>query len=350
MKLKTQLGIVSYAAQIPHQRIQVAEIAKAWNKDADGISKGLGVYEKAVAQSDQDTITLAVDACHMALQKLDFFPKIGAIYTGSESHPYAVKPSSVVIGEALGIEHDYTAADLEFACKAGTAAMQIVAGMLAGQMIDYGLAIGADTAQSKPGDILEYTAAAAGAAFIMGAKTSNMITNLLYTSTFTSDTPDFWRREHQFYPSHAGRFTGEPAYFKHIQAAIKLILDESKMQIKDFNHVVLHMPNGQFPQKAAKTLGVTDSQLQAGFVVPNIGNSYSACSMVGLAAVLDKAKPGDLILHCSYGSGSGSDAFIWQVTDKIKRLLKLDSVEQQIAHKRYISYPQYLRNLNKLKY
>jgi len=38
---------------------------------------------------------------------------------------------------------------------------------------------------------------------------------------------------------------------------------------------------------------------------------------MGLTSTLDIAKPGDMILMVSYGSGAGSDAFIWKVTDRI---------------------------------
>ncbi len=83
----------------------------------------------------------------------------------------------------------------------------------AGEM-KYAMGIGADTSQGAPGDALEYSASAGGAAFIMGAE--NVVAEILFTNSYTSDTPDFWRREHEFYPRHAARFTGEPAYFKHL--------------------------------------------------------------------------------------------------------------------------------------
>lgn len=354
MKPRNPVGITSYGTDIPQNRIKIKDIASAWNKDPQAIEASLGVIEKAIASKDEDTVTLATNAALEAIDKLKDKPNIGAIYTGSESHPYAVKSTSSIVGEALGIGNNYTAADLEFACKAGTAGIQMITGLVSSGMIKYGLAIGADTAQSKPGDALEYAAGAAGAAYIIGSKKDEIIAHILYTESFTSDTPDFWRRQHQIYPSHAGRFSGEPAYFKHVTSAVNNILQNTKHKISDFNHVVFHMPNAAFPRKAAKILGVTDKQLQAGFIGPYLGNSYSACSLVGLASILDQAKPEDKILLCSYGSGSGSDSFILEVTNNIKKLnpkgrKEIKSVQNKIDNKEYISYTEYLKNMGKLK-
>lgn len=349
MKIKNLVGITSYGTDIPQNRIKIKDIASAWDKDPKAIETSLGVIEKAVASKDEDTITLSVNASREAVEKLKNKPEIGAIYTGSESHPYTVKSTSSIVGEALNIGNNYTAADLEFACKAGTAGMQMTIGLVSSGMIKYGLAIGADTAQSKPGDALEYSAGAAGAAFLIGSKKDEIIARILYTESITSDTPDFWRRKKQSYPSHAGRFTSGPGYFKHIIEAVSSTLENTKSKIEDFNHVVFHMPNAAFPCKVAKILKITDEQLKAGFTVPYLGNSYSACSMIGLASVLDQAKLKDKILICSYGSGSGSDCFIMEVTNNIKKLKKIKSVQNKINNKEYISYTEYLKNMRKLK-
>ncbi|MFQ5492636.1 MAG: hydroxymethylglutaryl-CoA synthase [Candidatus Dojkabacteria bacterium] len=349
MKISHNVGVTGYGVAIPRGRIKVSDIAEVWKKDAKKVVGSLGVIEKSVPAIDQDAATLAVEAAKAAVRSSS--PQsihIGAVYTGSESHPYAVKSTSAIVGEALGLPNNYTAADLEFACKAGTAAVQIVTGMVSSGMIKYGLAIGSDTAQSRPGDALEYSASAGSAAFLIGANPKQIIAKILHTSSFTSDTPDFWRREHQTYPRHGGRFTGRPAYFKHVTGSVNKLLKETKAKIKDFDHVVFHMPNGRFPKTVAKMLRVTEKQLKLGFTVPYLGNTYSACSLIGLAAVLDKAKPKSKILLASYGSGSGSDAFILEVTDNISGYRPENTVDKLISHKSYVPYTTYITNVNKL--
>src|SRR3989338_1197400 len=336
-------GIVSYGTYIPKFRIKPSQIATAWGRDVSEIEKSLGIMEKAVASYDEDAITLAIEAGSNALTAGKIDPKsIGGITIGSESHPYAVKPSSTTVAEILGLGTDYLAADLEFACKAGTAGVQLLSGLISQGKSRYCLAIGSDVAQSKPSDVLEYTASSAACALILGK--DDIIANILDFTSFSSDTPDFWRKDTEKFPSHAGRFTGEPSYFAHILGASQRLFKQAKIKPADFDHVVFHMPNAKFPKEAAKKLGFTPKQLEAGFIVEHIGNPYSASSMVGLAAVLDIAKPKDKIFMCSYGSGAGSDAFDFEITKEIKDYQKhiKDTVARQIKNKEYIDYSLFL--------
>ena len=345
------VGIITYGAYIPRYRIKVDEIARVWGANAAEISGGLGVFEKAVPDYDENTATFAVEAARAALARREVdVSEIKAVYVGSESHPYAVKPTAVTVGEAIGATPVMTAADYEFACKAGTAAIQTSMGLVASGMIKYAVAIGADTAQGAPGDALEYTAAAGGAAYIIG--NDDPIAEINDTCSFTSDTPDFWRREGEDYPQHGGRFSGEPGYFKHVESAAKMMMERRGTRPSDYDYAVFHQPNAKFPQKAAKTLGFTSEQIKPGLLVPRLGNTYSGAVPLGLAAVLDIAKPGDRIFVTSYGSGAGSDSFDITVTeailDKIDRS-KAPSVESMLEKKKYLDYAVYARHKGKIK-
>jgi hydroxymethylglutaryl-CoA synthase len=343
------VGIVSYGVYIPRYRIKVEEIAKVWGANANSIIDGLMVYEKSVPDMDEDTITIAVEAARHAINRAGINPeKIEAIYTGSESHPYAVKPSSTVVAEAVGATPDLTLADFEFACKAGTAAIQTCMGMVDSDMIELGMAIGSDVSQGAPGDALEYTAAAGGVAYIIGKK--NLIANIESTYSFTTDTPDFWRREGMPYPEHGGRFTGEPGYFKHVTSAAQGLMKRMGTKPSDYDYAVFHQPNGKFPTRVAKMLGFTNEQIKPGLVVPRLGNTYSGSCMMGLAATLDIAKPEDRIFMTSFGSGAGSDAFSFEVTDKIEEIRNgAPGVEKLLANPVYINYATYARHKGKIK-
>ncbi len=341
-------GIIGYGVYIPIYRIKISEIAAVWKKDPAEITAGLRVTEKAVPGFDEDAITMGVEAGKLALSMAGISEKeIGAVYIGSESHPYAVNPTSTSVAEYLGIGNDYLAADLEFACKAATAGMQITLGLLDSNKINYGLVIGSDTAQGKPHDILEYTASSTACAYILGNKQNEIIAEVLDTSSFSSDTADFWRRDGEKYPSHFGRFTGEPAYFNHVLSEGQKLLKKSGLAPADFAYCVFHMPNGKFPRLAAKKLGFTSEQLAPSLLVDTIGNPYSASSLLGLSAVLDIAKPGQKIFFVSYGSGAGSDGFILKTTKKLKEKQKASvPLSEQMKRKRYLSYPEYLKHMH----
>ncbi len=343
------VGIVSYGAYIPRFRIKIEEIAKVWGDNANSIAEGLMVFEKSVPDMDEDTITIAVEAARHAINRAGVNPeRIEAIFTGSESHPYAVKPTSTVVAEAIGATPSLTAADFQFACKAGTAAVQACIGMADSGMIDLGMAIGSDVSQGAPGDALEYTAAAGGVAYIIGK--DKFVAKIESTYSYTTDTPDFWRREGMPYPEHGGRFTGEPAYFKHVTSAASTLMNKMGTKPSDYNYAIFHQPNGKFPTRVAKILGFSSEQIKPGLVVPKLGNTYSGSCMMGLAATLDIAKPGDRILMTAFGSGAGSDAFSISVTDRIEEIRNgAPSVEQLLANPIYIDYARYAKHKGKIK-
>jgi hydroxymethylglutaryl-CoA synthase len=343
------VGIIGYGAYVPRYRIKAGEIARIWGEEGSRITGGLGIHEKSIPDLDEDTATMAVEAARNALAVAGISPKtLGAVFVGSESHPYAVKPTATMVSEAIGATPHLTAADFEFACKAGTVAIQCCMGMVMSDMIKHGLAIGADTSQGRPGDALEYSASAGAGAFIIGKE--NMLAEILGTYSYTTDTPDFWRRPGAEFPSHGGRFTGEPAYFKHVVNASKGLMEKMNVTPKDLDYVVFHQPNGKFPVQAAKMLGIEVSKIKQGLLTPYIGNTYSGASMLGLASVLDVAKAGDKIMVTSFGSGAGSDSFLIKVTPELEKKRKKElAVAKYIENKEYLDYGLYVKHRKKLK-
>ena len=221
--------------------------------------------------------------------------------------------------------------------------------MVGSGMHAYALSIGMDTAQGRPGDALEYTTASGGAAFILGLA-DEAVAVYQGSYSFVTDTPDFWRRSGQIYPSHGDRFTGEPAYFSHTLSAAQTLMDMMGTKAADYAHAVFHQPNVKFPSRAGKMLGFSPEQLQNGLLSNEIGNVYSGSCMLGLTAILDVAKPGDRILMVSYGSGAGSDAFDLLVTDRIVGVSGLaPKTRDYIARRTEIDYATYCRFRDKLK-
>ena len=345
-----EVGIVSYGAYVPRYRITPEEIGRVWGVNGKAMGKGLFINQKSVPSPDEDVVTIATEAARGMMARVpEVNPEdIGCVYVGSESHPYAVKPTSTIVAEAIGATPAMTAADLEFACKAGTAGIQMCMGLVGSGMVKYGVAIGADTSQGAPGDALEYSASAGGAAYLIGSE--DLIAVINKTLSFTTDTPDFWRREGQEYPSHGGRFTGEPAYFRHITSAARMMMEAQGTTPDDYDYAVFHQPNGKFPTRVAAQLGFTNEQITQGLLTPEIGNTYSGAVPLGLASVLDVAKPGDRIFVTSYGSGAGSDAFDITVTDRIStyRREKAKTLAQVMENTVQLDYAKYALYKNKI--
>jgi hydroxymethylglutaryl-CoA synthase len=345
LKPSRSVGIVGYGAYVPQYRLPAMEVSRVWKEG----QAGLPIKEKSVPGLDEDVITMSIEASRNALKRGGVSPtEIRAVWVGSESHPYAVKPTSTVVAEAIGAVPNVQAGDWQFACKAGTEAMVAAIGLIGSGMADYALALGMDTAQGKPGDALEYTAGAGGAAFLLGpAEESLAVVDSTYS--YVTDTPDFWRRAYQKYPEHGQRFTGEPAYFKHVTEATSIFMDMSGTTAEDYQYAVFHQPNTKFPQRAAAMLGFSREQIAPGLLVPVIGNTYAGAAIIGLTATLDIAQPGDRILMVSFGSGAGSDVFSITVTDLISDRRDLaPHTQTYISRRTEVDYAVYTRYRGKL--
>jgi hydroxymethylglutaryl-CoA synthase len=339
------VGIAGYGAYVPRFRLPGSEVDRIWTEGQGGSP----VQEKAVPGPDEDTATMSIEAARNALARAGIDPlSIRAVWVGSESPPYAVKPTSTIVAQAIGAVPAVQAADWEFACKAGTEAFQAAIGLVGSGMADYALVIGMDTAQGRPGDALEYTAGAGGAAYILGPA-DDALAIVEGSFSYVTDTPDFFRRPRQHYPQHGSRFTGEPAYFKHVLAAAEQLMEDLGTTPQDYAAAVFHQPNPKFPERAARLLGFRPAQTRTGLLCPVVGNTYAGSSLLGLTAILDEARPGDRLLLVSFGSGAGSDAVSLRVTDLIEeRRGRARSTRAYVERRKEIDYGTYVRYRKKL--
>jgi hydroxymethylglutaryl-CoA synthase len=350
----------------PHQEYTVTQPSKEY--DVPGIV-GYGVYtsrfrikegtlERSVPFIDEDAVTAAVEAGKLTLIHSGVDSSlVGKIYVGSESNPYAVKPIASKVAQVLKLgEEDedvqgVDAVDTEFACKAGSSMFKDASSLVnyPNSGVKYAMVIGADNSQAAPrgcpGGELDAFVGYGGSAYLFGK--SDVIAEIEGWYSCTSDTTDFWRRDGEPFPMHGGRFTGDPAYFKHVRKAATKLMERLNLKPDDLDYFVAHQPNPQFPVKIAKELGFKDDQYAASLQIRQFGNTYSACSLIGLAAVLDIAKPEARILVTSYGSGAGSDAYLFRTTSQLsdKRNRQKMSVRYQAESPflEYVDYTTYRR-------
>ncbi len=350
----------------PHQEYKVVQPTKEY--ELPGIV-GYGAYasrfrikegglERSVPFIDEDSVTAAVEAGKLALIHSGLDSSwVGKVYVGSESNPYAVKPIAskvaqvLQLGEEEGDIQGVDAVDTEFACKASTSMFKDASALVSYPRsgIKYAMVIGADNSQAAPrgcpGGELDMYVGYGSAAFMFGKQ--DVIAEVEGWYSCTSDTPDFWRRDGEQYPMHGGRFTGDPAYFKHVRKSATKLMERLNVKAADLNYFVPHQPNPQFPVRIAKELGFKDEQYLPAIQITKFGNTYSGSALVGLAAVLDVAKPDERILVASYGSGAGSDAYVLrttsQILDKRKRQKITVKFQSENPFIEYVDYTTYRR-------
>jgi hydroxymethylglutaryl-CoA synthase len=304
LKPDRPVGIVGYGAYVPRYRLPATE-CRACGKGARAARPSTRRRSTAWMRT-WSPCRLRPRATRWRAQ-ID--PReIRAVWVGSESHPYAVKPSSTIVAEAIGAVPNDAGGRLGVRLQGGhrgDAGGDGLCRLRHGQVRPqhrHGHGPG------RPGDALEYTAAAGGAAILIGPG-AEAVAVINGSFSFVTDTPDFWRREHANYPSHGDRFTGEPAYFKHVTGAAERLMEAA-------GHDGRRLPLGRFPPAqrqvpgaGGQVVGFQQEQIKPGLLSGRIGNTYSGSTMIGLTAILDVAEPGDRILMVSYGSGAGSDAF-----------------------------------------
>lgn len=345
------IGLVSYGGWIPFYRIKVEDIGRVWaNIPLSKIKDGQKLSERAVLQPNEDTNTMAVAACKRALEMAGFDTgaSLDAIFLGTCTNPYNTRASVTVIQEALGFKKNVISSDIQFGGKSGTTSMQICYSMVKSGIAKQAMAIGSDTINrhTSPGHFHEYSASAGAVAVIIGSE--NVIAEIKGTSSYSSDLSDFFRIEGQRYIVN-NNFCGQPypefeiGMMDHVNGAFKELLKNVKMKATDFDYAIFQQPYGSIPYLLGKRLGFTLEQIKPGVVANLIGDCGSASAMLGLAQVLDNAKPGEKIIMISYGFGAGADAFVLEVTPKIMNKRPKRTVKSLLNNKKYIDYANSIR-------
>lgn len=341
-------GIASIGISLPRYRTSAEEMARAYHLDPNYIKKGLGVKEVSVPGWDQDTGTFAMDAAFDAISKLpnEIIKTIGMIVVGSESKPYSVKPTATNVLSYVGAPQDSICYDAEFACIAAGMQIKPAISMIKTGDIETALIIGADVSQGMPGDPLDLDTGAGGVCLVISKY--NVILEYVNMKTKVGDHPDFARRKHHIYPFHGYGLTGDPSYFAFQEGAINNTLKACGLKPADISAATFHQPNYNFEWKEIKKFGFDlesrkkqgQKPVILGTPVIQIGNTYSAATMLGLAQIInekyhefeiseeearqmgfdDPQNPrlslgeGDIVLTGWYGSGAAGGCAIFKVT------------------------------------
>ncbi|MFC1919333.1 hydroxymethylglutaryl-CoA synthase [Chloroflexota bacterium] len=330
-------GIVGFGAYIPKYRIRKEDIARAWGGGAAGVA------EKSVADADEDTITMAVEAGQITFTNARIEPSaIGALYVASVSSPYIHNSMAAIIAQVLKIPASASLADFGGSTKASTEAMQACIDLIESGRVSLGMVIGTDSLLARPGDPLEHSLGVGSAAFILGKE--DVIAEWEGSHSHVSTFVHTWRSDgdrfvREYNDPRLDRAFGYP---RSITMAANGLMEKLGIKASEFNQVVLHQPDGQLPLVAAKEIGVAPQTLARSNLAPRIGDAGCGSVLIGLASALDGGMPSERILIVSYGSGAGSDAFSLKVVRQ--QDLNKDTmvpVSRLLETKEYVDYIKY---------
>jgi 3-hydroxy-3-methylglutaryl CoA synthase len=325
-------GIISYGAYIPLWRLARDAVAEAWGS---GSIRG----ERSVANNDEDTITMSIEAavdCSAGLER----EEIDGLYFASTTSPYKEKECSTLVAMATDLKPEIITADFANSLTAGTAALRAALDAVVSGSARQILVTASDCRLGYPGSNYEQTFGDAAVALLI-SNTDEPAVVVESSYSLSNELYDVWRLDKDIYvQSWEDRFIIEHGYIENMERAISGLLQKKTLSIQDISKAVLYAPTLRAQQRLARRLGF-DVNMQLQDLLINTGCAHA---LLMLVAALEEAKAGDKILVASYGSGC--DAFLLSVTEQIekvkdnRRAVKgfLDSKRPLPSYVKYLSY------------
>jgi len=286
-------GIVSYGAYIPFYRLSRAEIAGAW-----GMKAATGVGERAVANYDEDSLTMAVAAARDCVQGIDT-AKIDGLYFASTTAPYKEKQSAATIAAVLGLPSEAITIDFSGSLRTGSNALKT-----AMDAVDSGnqqsiLVCAADSRLGYPAGPDEMTFGDGAAAILVGSK--ELIATIDHYYSRYHEIQDVWRSDRDSYVRTAeDRFASDMGYSKVMADCVSAFLSNTNLTAVDFTRVAIYSPNQRQLNRLSRKLGFNDSQV-GDVLHAQVGNTGSAMCLMSLVSALEQAGQGERIMLAERG-------------------------------------------------
>ncbi|MBI1729838.1 hypothetical protein HY229_03475 [Candidatus Acetothermia bacterium] len=318
--------IAGIGVYVPRYRIEASEINSAWARPG-------GRGRKAVAEFDEDALTMGIQAAHHALTHAGVAGnKLDSISFASVSSGYAEYSLAAQSTQVLGALVSANVADFGLSTRAVTSALQAGLDGVHSKRISHALVIASDKLIAQPGSSFEPNYAAGAGALILAQRGFAKIEG---TAAATSGFVGLSRREGAFHGLIDERFVMQHGFLEAAQAAVMRLQDSVK--ISEWNHAVLQAPDERWASRLLKNLKIAPEKLRSG--TAQIGYAGCATFVIHLALAFESAKAGEQILAVSYGPG-GCDAVAIKVIERPKFS---PSIKDILASGELIKYPHYLR-------
>ena len=314
------IGILSVGSHVPRYRLSGKALGAVWG--------GGGGGERAVANYDEDSLTMACEAALNALHGHDPHV-IRACFLASTSAPYAEKSSAAILATVADLPAHTVTADFGGSLRAGTTALRLALDMVKAGSTGQALVAAADLRPVAPGTPEEVQLGDGAGAALVGS--GDVIASFEGAFTVSHDFTDVWRLQGDRYLSVLPDMTFVRAYGldRHIGEAVEGLLTATGRKRADIAKVVLYAPDSRTHAALVRQLKLPETAMPKEPVIGRAGNTGSASCLLGLAAALEESKPGDQVLVVSYGSGA--EALLFQCTDRLAKSRMHRPVSAQLA-------------------
>jgi 3-hydroxy-3-methylglutaryl CoA synthase len=282
-------GIAAHGVYVPKYRLGPATLG--WNSP----------IERAVANFDEDSVTMAVAAGRECLRGRDRQQIDGLIFA-STTPPYAEKQCAAIVATALDLRHDIFTADLTDVLRAGTSALRTALDAVAAGSAQQVLVVAADSRQGPPRGELERNSGDGAAAILIS--NSEYLAELAGFHSVSENMLDSWRAPGDaFVRSWEDRFATEEGLERIVTGAVAEFLTRQKIGPEAVALAAIYAPDQRKHGRLAGQLGFTPQQVQDP-LFGRLGNTGAAFPLMLLIGALEQAEPDQLLLTVSYGDGS----------------------------------------------
>ncbi len=325
-------GITSYGAYIPVYRLSRETLNQVWG--------GKGKGEKAVANADEDSLTMGVEAARDCLNGVAK-DSIDALYFATTTPPYKEKQSASIMAAALDLREDIITVDLTDSLRSGTIALGMALDAVKAGSAKLVLVVAADCRIPPPNSAFEPLFGDGAAAFLIGE--DGVAVEIEGSYYLTSEFVDIWRLEYdKIIRSWEDRFIREESYLPYLQKAVSSLLEKHKLTAKDFAKAVIYAPDTGMQRAIVSKLGLDPKSQVQDLLFDKVGNTGAALVPMTLVGALEEAKPGDKILLASYGDGA--DAHALRVTEDIEKIKERRGIKKHLESKMMLeNYGKYIK-------
>ncbi len=334
--MANDIGILSFGAYSPRLRLQRKAIAAAnswFNPGLRGMAKG----ERSMANWDEDTVTMAVEAARDCLAGFDA-ALVASLSLASTTHPFDDRHNTSIAAGALNLRPGLRSLDIAGSLRAGTSALG-TAFSAARDGDGTVLIVGGEHRLAKAASAQEMHYGDGAAAFLIGA--GQPIATLVGAHSETVDfVPQFRARDRVHDYAWEERWVRDEGYMKIVPHAVTALLKQTGTQPASVSAFILPCTLPRVVPGVVKRLGIPEAAVRDNLGAV-CGDTGAAHPLVMLIDAFEAAKPGDLILVAAFDSGC--DALLFRVTDAISSLPARRGMKGSLAQrKEENNYQKYL--------
>lgn len=326
------VGIVSYGAYIPIYRLSREAIGAMWVQP-------MGKGEKAVANADEDSLTMGVEAVIDCLTGMDR-KQVDGLYFASASAVYAEKQTASIIRAAADLREDIFSADFANSLRGATSAFTAAADAVKAGSAKKVIVVASDCRIPPPNTTVEATLGDGAAALMIGD--TDVVASIEGSHHTSSEFIDVYRKqEAKYMATWEERFVRDEGFVKILPQAVHETLKKYKLTPKNITKAVFNGPDARTHATMGKAMGFDAKTQIQDHLCDSVGQTGTAMAPMLLVAALEDAKPGDTILFANYADGA--DVFLLRVTEHINKVRNRRGVKRHLASKLMLpSYGKYV--------